>query len=120
MLFQIDGIEYHAHFRHLERTTNKGPAYETECAIHEGKCRRLKRDGEKIAPPCLTQAVVGVAKCHPRLDTFVRSVGRALALDRALRSQHPATGRDIYPRGLRTAIWDAYKASKAKLPPRRG
>ena len=87
--------EYCAHFfhgRHVRAGTGV-PQY-TQATLHRWPCERQER-------PCGTSwAVEGTAWCSPN-DNFERSVGRKIALGRALHALGLSYER-------RKAIWDSY------------
>ena len=74
---------YTAHFGYSQ----PGPGRLTTCRLHVGECE-------------LEERIMGVACCNPR-DQFVKTIGRKIALARAMR----AAGMT---RDERRAAWAAY------------
>lgn len=106
---------FHAHFWHHNRGPGKKRRhqYVTELRFHAGPCV-LDKENKR----CITESVHSIAKCHTKLDVFQRENGRAVALDRALKTRS-VTEREMFDRGTRTAVWAAYRA-QAPLPKSNG
>lgn len=114
MKLETTGGLFMAHFTHIPTSETKLyewlkagcpspplPLVQTFCTLHKGPCLRRER-------PCSTpNALVGVARCSI-MDTFIKSLGRKLAFERAA-SQ--------LPRSERKEIWPAF-LKLSKLPPR--
>lgn len=122
MLLKLsDGSVYVAHFEHHDEIVDR-----TMEGQFTGRCIRRRRwtDCRLHAGPCPEDRcdVVhwsGRATCSER-DQFAKSVGRKLALTRALESWTLSTdepGRPLFVvREFRRAIWLAYFAATNRMP----
>jgi len=89
-----DGSVWTAHFHHqflTEEQAARKPYYVvTTCRLHTGTCAHL---GENDA--CVRTGYTGVS-CTSKMDNFVKSYGRFLALQRALKQVDHKLGREIF------------------------
>lgn len=92
-------VDYAIHFHFQQGTMGR----EVLCFVHSGPCKEKTR-------PCGTESSSGIATCS-RKDTFVRAIGRKVALQRALRG---------IPRAQRSLIWEAYYQQAHKPKGRKG
>lgn len=103
MKLDINGTEYHIHFRYGRYDGRR----QTRCEVHSGQCT-----DSPVAPAeiCGTRPKgVGFAYCS-HLDEFVKSKGRKLALARAMQYTYDSTYKQLLgpPRAIRLLIWTAY------------
>lgn len=126
MKLATESGEYHAHFIHKNVSKRpRRPHFVTEVRLHEGPCTL---EGPEGAKRCVTESLIGEARCHSKLDVFNKAEGRARALHNAMlriakeywwdgedQMSGEVSRTEFLPRPVRIQIWDAYKA-QAKLP----
>ena len=114
VLKRNDGTEYTLHWTH--NSPSRLPGRSTTLTIHEGRCERprvvreaARGDGKAVQAvgPCpLPNALTVRAVCKPR-DRFQRSVGRKIALTRALKALSATMSAEA-GKSYRTELWLAY------------
>jgi hypothetical protein len=83
ILRAADGTVYKVHFRHLYPTIKGRLCPHTECILHLDDCRLSFSECEDESVPG-PSGVITMARCSPR-DVFKKSMGRRVALGRALK-----------------------------------